>query len=150
MQAREFVCLAEIDPASVFVMSRDTSSNQTKTYTTFPDAASANAYATTLSGCSLYEVLMHASKRCLLFFDLDRTDLKYSNDELLSQFISALEAFLHQQDAPMPVLITAALAHVQFETIQQQVRAHRDDEGQRQHLDGGIVVDELAQWLGRD
>ncbi|MCU0757352.1 MAG: Fic family protein [Xanthomonadales bacterium] len=31
--------------------------------------------------------------------------------------MGALEAFLHQQDPPTPVLITAALAHVQFETI---------------------------------
>ena len=31
--------------------------------------------------------------------------------------MAALEAFLHQQPAPTPVLIQAALAHVQFETI---------------------------------
>lgn len=31
--------------------------------------------------------------------------------------MAALESFLHQQQGPMPVLITAALAHVQFETI---------------------------------
>jgi Fic family protein len=31
--------------------------------------------------------------------------------------MGALEAFLHQQEAPMPTLIMAALAHVQFETI---------------------------------
>lgn len=31
--------------------------------------------------------------------------------------MAALEKFLHQQGTPMPVLITAALAHVQFETI---------------------------------
>lgn len=31
--------------------------------------------------------------------------------------MGALEAFLHQQEAPVPVLIKAALAHVQFETI---------------------------------
>ncbi|MFM2060144.1 MAG: hypothetical protein RLY71_4529, partial [Pseudomonadota bacterium] len=31
--------------------------------------------------------------------------------------MGALEAFIHQADAPMPVLVKAALAHVQFETI---------------------------------
>ena len=31
--------------------------------------------------------------------------------------MGALEAYLHQQDAPTPMLVTAALAHVQFETI---------------------------------
>jgi Fic family protein len=31
--------------------------------------------------------------------------------------MGALEAFIHQTDAPMPVLVKAALAHVQFETI---------------------------------
>lgn len=80
--------------AETFVMSRDTSSHHTKMYQTFASAAAAADYVSKLPGCCLYEVLTDPSRPCLLFFDLDRRDLLYSNERMLSEFTSAMEEFL--------------------------------------------------------
>lgn len=88
--------LLPIELSNVFVASRDQCGGlKAKEYKVFESPAAALAFAETCKGKSMYEGIVHAHEPCMMFFDLDREDNKYTNEDVLHQFTSALRWYMN-------------------------------------------------------